>query len=277
MREKAAEDTRIMKDWIILRGGGDLATGAVQCLWRAGFKPLILEAPEPLAIRREVALSEAVYEGLWEVEDLTAEYCPAALSAIEDVFSRGRIPIITDPEAAILQDVSPEILVDAIIAKKNLGTAIRMGRLGTIALGPGFCAGKDVDIVIETMRGHNLGRLIFEGEAAPNTGTPGIIQGKSAERVIHAPCSGILRAVRKIGDVVEKGESIAEIDGTPVPASLDGVLRGLIRPGLRVEKGLKIADIDPRISERKNCFTISDKSRALGGAVLEAVMILSPR
>lgn len=263
------------KDWIVVRGGGDLATGAVQRLWRAGFAVVVLEVPAPLAIRREVALCEAVYEGTWAVEDITAERC--APSGIEDTLARGHVPVVIDPEASLLQDIRPAVVVDAIIAKRNVGTHKGMGRFGTVALGPGFTAGTDCDIVIETARGHNLSRLIFDGAASPNTGIPGNIGGHTADRVIHAPASGTLKAIRQIGDRVTQGETLAEIDGVPVPATIDGILRGLIRPGLTVKKGLKIADIDPRLEEQQNCFTISDKSRALGGSVLEAVMILLKR
>lgn len=265
------------KAWILLRGGGDLATGAVQRLWRSGFEVVVLETEKPLAIRRAVALCEAVYEGTWQVEDITAERCAAEAAAIEEVLARGRVPVVVDPQAAILRQIRPAVLVDAIIAKKNLGTRLDMGRFGTVALGPGFSAGQDVSIVIETSRGHNLGRLIFEGPAAPNTGVPGNIAGHTADRVIHAPAGGVLSPLRQIGDQVKQGEVLARIGDVPVPATIDGVLRGLIRPGLTVQKGLKIADIDPRYEEQKNCFTISDKSRALGGAVLEAVMILLHR
>lgn len=277
--EKVLENTtqqadRTEKDWIVIRGGGDLATGSVQRLKRAGFKTLVLETEKPLAIRRKVALSEAVYEKTCEVEDVRAVLCPLDIASIEETLARGDVPVVIDPAAEILKLIRPAVLVDAIIAKKNLGTTRDMGRFGTVALGPGFTAGEDVDIVIETARGHNLGRLIFEGPASPNTGLPGNIGGHTAERVIHAPAGGVLEPVRKIGDRVKKGETLAWIGETPVIATLDGVLRGLIRPGLEVKKGLKIADIDPRYEEQKNCFTISDKSRSLGGAVLEAVMIL---
>lgn len=272
LAEKQAPARPADKDWIIVRGAGDLATGAVQKLWRAGFRPVLLETAEPLAIRRAVALSDAVYQGRHRVEDLTAVFCGE--EEIEDVLARGEIPLLVDPEAAILKRFRPAVLVDAIIAKRNIGTRIGMGRFGTVGMGPGFEAGKDVSIVVETKRGHNLGRLIFEGFAAENTGIPGLIGGYDKERVIHAPASGTIRLVHDIGDLVKRGEVIAMIGGTAVKATLDGVLRGIIRGGLEVREGLKIADIDPRRDEQQNCFTISDKSRNLGGAVLEAVMIL---
>ena len=263
-------------DWIIVRGGGDLATGAVQRLHRAGFPVVVLETHTPLAIRRHVALSEAVTEKSWTVEDITARLA-ATPEDIPVIQAQGDVPVFVDPEAALLQSFRPLVVVDAILAKKNLGTTKDMGRAGTIALGPGFVAGADVDIVIETMRGHHLGRLIFSGEAAPNTGTPGVIAGVDRERVIHAPASGILRTVQAIGEVTKQGEPITYIGETPVPATIDGILRGLLEDGMRVEKGLKMADIDPRLSEQANCYTISEKARNLGGSVLEAVMILCRR
>ena len=271
---------------IIIRGGGDLATGTIYRLWKSGFRLLVLEAENPAAIRRAVAVSEAVFQGRTQVEDMTAVLIRDAGEA-DRVIDAGQIPVLVDPAGECIARLKPAAVIDAILAKRNLGTHRGMAPL-TVALGPGFTAGTDVDYVVETKRGHQLGRVIREGQAIPNTGIPGLIGGYGAERVIHAPASGTLRAVRKIGDRVTAGELIAEIEtrepaadrertgtgeppGTrvPVPASLTGVLRGLIRDGYPVKKGLKIADIDPRKEEQKNCFTISDKSRSIGGSVLE--------
>lgn len=260
---------------IIVRGGGDIATGAIQKLHRAGFPVLVLEIAQPTAIRRCVALSEAVYEGEWTVEDITAVRA-ADLDQAISILDSGKVPLLVDPQCAVLDQVQPLALVDAILAKRNLGTSRQMAGI-TVALGPGFIAGEDVDIVVETMRGHNLGRLIFSGSALPNTGTPGLIEGAGRERVIHAPADGVIHSLKVIGDLVEKGSTIAWIGDVPVLASLDGILRGLIRDGFPVTQGLKIADIDPRESERANCFTISDKARCIGGGVLEAVMHLRNR
>ena len=271
---------------IIIRGGGDLATGTIYRLWKSGFRLLVLEAENPAAIRRAVAVSEAVFQGTAQVEDMTAVLIRTAEEAGR-VIDAGQIPVLADPAGECIARLRPAAVIDAILAKRNLGTHRGMAPL-TVALGPGFTAGEDVDYVVETKRGHQLGRIIREGQAIPNTGVPGLIGGYGAERVIHAPASGTLRAIHRIGDLVTVGEIIAEIerrepaengkmtgngdqDGmrVPVPASLAGVLRGLIRDGYPVKKGLKIADIDPRKEEQKNCFTISDKSRSIGGSVLE--------
>lgn len=273
-----------MKDkLVIVRGGGDLATGVVQALWRAGFLLLVLEVPDPSAIRRQVALSEAVYDGSATVEDMTARCCKSG-RAIEKAWRDHEVPIVIDPQGRSIAELKPWAVVDAILAKKNLGTTRAMAP-HTIALGPGFTAGVDVDVVIETKRGHNLGRLIYKGEAAPNTGIPGMIAGFGKERVIHSPSSGYFYGLTVIGDMVEKGRPIGVITqealpdgvkpavamGIPVPATLTGLLRGMIRSTYPVVSGFKIADIDPRKDELKNCFTISDKARCLGGAVLTAL------
>lgn len=261
-----------MKDLIIVRGGGDMATAVVHRLWRAGFCVLVLECAQPSAIRRQVAVSEAVYEGRAEVEGMTAVRIERA-SEMKDAWEHGYVPVLVDPCGECIASLSPEIVIDAMIAKKNLGTHINMAPM-TIALGPGFFAGKDVRAVVETMRGHNLGRVIMHGSAAPNTGVPGNIGGYAVERVIHAPADGKLMGVRKIGDYVEQGETIAVILGETeclVSASITGIIRGLIRDGFAVTKGFKIADIDPRREEYENCFTISDKARCISGAVLELV------
>lgn len=273
-----------MKDkLVIIRGGGDLATGVVQALHRAGFLLLVLEVPDPSAIRRQVALSEAVYDGSATVEDMTARCCKSG-RAIEKAWRDHEVPIVIDPQGRSIAELKPWAVVDAILAKKNLGTTRAMAP-HTIALGPGFTAGVDVDVVIETKRGHNLGRLIYQGDAAPNTGIPGVIAGFGKERVIHSPAAGYFYGLAAIGDIVEKGQPVGVITqealpdgvkpavamGIPVPATLTGLLRGMIRSTYPVVSGFKIADIDPRKDELKNCFTISDKARCLGGAVLTAL------
>ena len=268
---------------IICRGGGDLATGIVHRLFRAGFPVLVLETDSPAAIRRQVSFSEAVYDGTATVEGVTAERIASANRAsVNHVLEEGRVPILVDPEGSSIPLLKPDIVVDAIIAKKNLGTAKEMAPL-VIGVGPGFTAGEDVDLVVESMRGHNLARIFTTGSALPNTGIPGNIGGFTKERVLHAEADGYMKNIRKIGDIVEKGEEIARIyekmteDGTfsgsyvSVEASISGIIRGLIREGYHFQKGFKIADIDPRESELANCFTISDKARSIGGSVLEAV------
>ncbi len=266
-------------DLIIVRGAGDLATGTIHRLRKSGFRLLVLETDHPAAIRRQVALSEAVYSGNACVEGVEAVRVENE-QQMSEAWRNGKVPVMVDPEGKCIASLQPEVVVDAILAKRNLGTSRKMAPL-TIALGPGFTAGEDVDVVIETKRGHNLGRVIREGCAYPNTGIPGIIGGYGAERVIHSPAAGILKNKSKIGDIVEKGQVIAVIEGTgeadgeiektEVRATLSGLLRGMIRDNYPVTKGFKIADIDPRKEELANCFTISDKARCIAGSVLEVI------
>ena len=263
-----------MKDLIIVRGGGDLATGTIYKLRKSGFPVLILEVAQPSAIRRNVAFCEAVYQGTQTVEDLTC-YLAESLDRAQQFLNEGKLAVLVDPTGESISKLRPLAVVDAILAKKNLGTNRNLAPI-TVALGPGFTAGEDVDAVIETKRGHNLGRVLWEGTAAPNTGIPGMIGGYGKERVIHCPAKGTVRNVKKITDTVSKGEMIAVVEtetGTvPVEATLDGILRGLIRDGYPVKVGFKMADIDPRIDEYNNCFTISDKARCIAGGVLEAIL-----
>ena len=263
-----------MKDLIIVRGGGDLATGTIYKLKKCGFPVLILEVENPSAIRRNVAFCEAVYQKTQRVEDMTCHLADSVQQA-EQLLGEGKLVVLVDPLGESIQKLKPLAVVDAILAKKNLGTNRNMAPI-TVALGPGFTAGEDVDAVIETKRGHDLGRALWQGCAAPNTGIPGIIGGYGKERVIHCPAKGILRNVKKITDTVSKGEVIAVVEtengAVPVEATLDGILRGLIRDGYPVTVGFKIADIDPRADEYHNCFTISDKARCIAGGVLEAIL-----
>lgn len=268
-----------MNHLIIVRGGGDLATGTIYKLYKSGFSVLVLEIAKPSAIRRNVAFSEAVYQGTQQVEDVTC-ILAKSLDEAKTLLKEGKLVILVDPEGLSIKELKPFSVVDGILAKKNLGTNKDMAPV-TVALGPGFIAGKDVDAVIETKRGHNLGRVLLHGSAAPNTGVPGIINGYGKERVIHSPADGILKNIAKITDTVSKDETIAIVETkngpVPVKASLDGLLRGLIRNGYPVTKGFKIADIDPRAEEYNNCFTISDKARCIAGGVLEAVLFLRGR
>ena len=294
---------------IICRGAGDLATGIIHRLHRAGHRVIALETDYPAAIRRQVSFCEAVYDGSAAVEGVTARLVPALTdaetdtetysgindtpaapiasekwdsSAIEAVLEAGEVPLLIDPKGESVALLKPDVVVDAIIAKKNLGTTINMAPL-VIGVGPGFTAGQDVHLVIESMRGHNLARIITDGMAQPNTGVPGNIAGFTSERVIHAPAAGYIHDVRKIGDIVQKGDEIARLypdkesydnalsEYVPVNATITGIIRGLIREGYYFREGFKIADIDPRESELTNCFTISDKARSIAGSVLEAV------
>lgn len=265
-----------MSDLVIVRGGGDIATGTIYKLFQCGFSVLVLETKNPSAIRRNVAFSEAVYNGTQTVEDVTcvlAKNLDEAVKLLDD----GKLTMLVDETGESINRLQPVAVIDGILAKKNLGTNRNMAPI-TIALGPGFTAGKDVDAVIETMRGHSLGRVIYNGRAIENTGVPGMVGGFTRERVIHSPAAGIMRNVSKITDTVKKGEVIAYIESedgkVSVEATLDGLLRGLIRDGYPVTKGFKIADIDPRISEYNNCFTISDKARCIAGGALEALLKL---
>lgn len=255
----------------VFRGGGDIATGSIQKLYSAGFNILVLENTNPSCIRRTVALAETVYEQTYTVENMKA----VLTESIEEIYTswdKNMIAVKVDPECKIINEIHPLVLIDAILAKKNLGTYVGMAPI-TVALGPGFTAGKDADIVIETQRGHNLGRLIFKGEAEKNTGIPGNIGGYSKERVLHSPSAGKIYNYHKIGDIVKQGETISEVGGEKLKAKISGVLRGMIRDGFDVYKNMKVGDIDPRM-DTSYIETISDKARAVGGGTLEAVMLL---
>lgn len=263
-----------MKNWIIVRGGGDMATASIHKLVRCGFPVLVLETPNPTAIRRAVAFSQAVFSQEHCVEQVTAQLVPEP-SQVQSVLAQGKVPVLIDPLAQSIELFQPAVVLDGILAKKNLGTHMNMAPL-TIALGPGFEASVDVDFVVETQRGHDLGRSISQGFAEKNTGIPGTIQGVDKERVLYASASGNLHLHKDIGDLVSQGEIIANIQKnqeiTPVYASISGVLRGILPQGFQVHQGLKLADIDPREQEQKNCFTISDKARCIAGTVLELVL-----
>ena len=255
---------------LVVRGGGDLASGVIHRLYRSGYHVLILEGRKPSAIRRRVAFCEAVYDDETAVEGVVSQLI-SDMTRCEEVWKAGKIPIMTDESGEAIKKMKPDAVIDAILAKKNLGTTKDMAPF-TIGLGPGFEAGKDVDYVVETQRGHNLGRIITKGSAAPNTGIPGIIAGYGKERVIHSPAAGVIHNLSQIADLVEKDQVIAMVGETPVYASLTGVLRGIIKEGYEVPKGMKIADIDPRKEQKKNCDTISDKARCIAGSVLEILL-----
>jgi len=254
---------------VLIKGAGEMASGIAHRLTRCRFKVCMTEIPEPQAVRREVSFCEAVYDGEKTVEGLTAVVVNSYEEIIE-VWRKNQIPIIIDPEATIKDILTPAVLVDAILAKKNLGTRMTDAPL-VIGVGPGFCAGKDVDLVVESNRGHNLGRVIPQGEAEENTGVPGVIAGFSAERVFRAPRDGTLQTVKRIGDMVEVGDVIGSVEGMPIQAGIKGVIRGLLRHETTVWKGMKTGDIDPR-GIKGHCYTISDKARAVGGGVLEAIL-----
>ncbi len=253
---------------IVIRGGGDLATGVAVRLFWAGFSVMILEVNHPTVIRLPVSFARAVYEGKAVVEEIEAVLIPS-WEEVEKIIKLNKVPVLVDPEGSCIKKLSPTILIDAVLAKRNLGTRINQAPL-IIGLGPGFTAGEDVDVVIETMRGHNLGRVYYKGQAAPDTGVPGEVGGESIRRLLRAPAEGKITPLHSIGDIVEEGEAIAEVEGVPLKAEIPGVLRGLIYPESQVTKGMKVGDIDPR-GIREYCFTVSDKARSLGGAVLEAI------
>ena len=255
---------------VVIRGGGDLATGVAEVLYQSGFKILILDIEKPSSIRRSVCFSEAIYDGVTKVENIICEKVENE-NDIEKCWNEKIIPIMVDEKGEIIKKIKPDVVVDSIIAKKNLGTTKEMAPI-TIALGDGFEAGKDVDIVVETMRGHNLGRVITSGRAMKNTGIPGEIKGVSKDRVIYSLANGRFSSVKKIGDTVQKDEIIGYVGDVEIRGKISGVLRGIIREGYEVTENMKIGDIDPRIEEKNNCFTISDKARSLGGAVLRAIM-----
>lgn len=259
---------------VIVRGGGDLASGVIHRLYRCGYRVLVLECENPSAIRRKVAFCEAVYDENAEVEGVLCRRA-GSLEECDKIWQAGEIPLMVDPSGKSIQKLKEEkkvdALVDAILAKKNLGTSKDMAPL-TIGLGPGFTAGVDVDFVVETMRGHDLARIITEGAAILNTGVPGMVGGVSKERVIHSPAVGKIHNIAHIADLVEKGQVLAYVGDVPVTASITGVLRGIIREGYEVPFRMKIADIDPRKEEKKNCFTISDKARCIAGSVVEILL-----
>lgn len=284
------------KPLALIRGGGDLGTGVALRLHRAGWRVIITELPQPLVIRRTVALASAIYDGAIEIEGTRGERIAVAAEA-DRVWAADQIPVVVDPDRAAAVQLRPIALIDAIMAKHNTGTSIADAPI-VVALGPGFTAGADCHAVIETQRGHNLGRVYYRGAAQPNTGLPGNLGGQDAQRAVRAPVAGIFYAQRKIGDLLKAGDVIgrvitvdvsltdsaawrlATIDrdasqplGIVIKTKIDGVLRGVLHDGLKVAANTKIADVDPR-GEVGYCFTVSDKSWAVGGGALEAVMYL---
>lgn len=256
---------------VLIRGGGDLGSGVAHRLHRAGFKVVILELLQPLVIRRTVSFASAVYEGHITVEGVEARLVHDS-AEIEDLLAQGIVPVIVDPEGASIPFLKPEVIVDARMAKRNLGTTITDAPI-VIGLGPGFTAGQDVHAVIETARGHNLGRVILRGSAEADTHIPGLVQGYGRERVLWAPCAGLFHGLLHIGERVEAGQAVAYVADQPVLASISGVLRGILHDNVPVREGQKVGDVDPR-GVAEYCFTISDKSRAIGGGVLEAILYL---
>ncbi len=257
---------------VIIKGAGDLASGVAVRLHRAGVKLIMTEIPHPTAIRRTVSFCRAVWEGTAGVEDARARLARDAAEA-KTIAENGEIAVLVDPEADCVRALRPDAVVDAMLAKRNINTRIGDAPV-VIALGPGFTAGEDCHAVVETMRGHDLGRVITKGAAMPDTRKPGNIGGYTEERILRAPCDGVWRTTLAIGTHVEAGEAVATVEGQPARAALTGVLRGLLPDGTPVKKGMKSGDVDPR-DKPEYCATVSDKARAIGGGVLEALLMLS--
>ncbi len=254
---------------VLIRGAGDLASGIGWRLHRSGFPVAMTDLPEPTAVRWKAAFCPAIWEGEWQVEGVTARLCKSA-EEVQACLQKREIPVLTDAEGRATEMLKPDVLVDAIIAKRNLGTRITDAPF-VIGVGPGFCAGEDCHCVIETKRGHTLGRVIDAGSAIPNTGIPGNVGGYTVERVLRTPCGGVFVPLNQIGDMVEAGQTVATVGGQPVKSQITGYLRGILPAGTNVPKaGFKAGDVDARC-ELNNCFTISDKALAIGGGVLEAI------
>lgn len=257
---------------VLIKGAGDLATGIAYRLKKSGFDIVMTEIHKPTTVRRTVAFSQAVFDNEIVIEGIKG----VKVNNINEIYEEireGNIPIIIDEKAEIIKELRPDVVVDSIIAKKNLGTSIEDAPI-VIGVGPGFEAKVDCHLVVETKRGHYLGKVIEEGSAIPNTGVPGNIGGYTKERIIRASSNGKIKPLVAIGDFVKKGDIVAYIDGIEVLAEIDGIVRGMLQEGIEVFKGMKSGDIDTRC-EKDHCFTISDKARSIGGGVLEAIMYMS--
>lgn len=257
---------------VLIRGAGDLASGIALRLHHARMQVVMTDLPKPTAIRRTVCFSQAILYGTMTVEDVTAEFAAGAAD-VPEILARGNIAVLADADAACRKELHPDVVVDAILAKKNLGTAITDAPC-VIGVGPGFTAQIDCHACIETMRGHTLGRVITEGSPLPNTNIPGLIGGFAGERVLRAPADGIFRQTKQIGDLVSQGETVGYVGETPMCCTISGVLRGLLADGTPVHRGMKSGDVDPR-GEVSYCHTVSDKALAIGGGVLEAILRFS--
>lgn len=254
---------------VVIKGAGEMATGIAHRLFKANIRNILMtEIPEPISVRRFVAFSEVVYEGKMAVEGVEAERIED-VEALPNVWERARIAVIVDPEWTVIPKLKPDAVVDAIMAKRNLGTQKDEAPL-VVGVGPGFEAPRDVHVVVESNRGHDLGRVISEGSAEPHTGIPGPTSGYTTERVLRSPHAGMIRHAKKLGDMVKKGDMVLYVNQTPVYASIDGLIRGLIRE-IEVAANEKIGDIDPR-GVTEYCATITEKARAIGGGVLEAIL-----
>ncbi len=255
---------------VLIKGGGEVASGVAHRLFRAQFKVCLTEIPHPQAVSRGVAFSEAVYDGEKEVEGVAAELVQSA-GEIPQIWGKNRLPIMVDPETTLKDTLHPDILVDAIMAKRNLGTRLTDAPL-VIGLGPGFYAGRDVHLVVETNNSENLGRVIFDGETEQNTGVPISIGGLTSDRVLHSPEDGLFLTTKEIGGLVSAGEVVASVGRQAVKAEIGGVVRALLKSGIQVEKGTKLAEIDP-VADKETCYRIRARVRAISGGVLEAILV----
>lgn len=261
-----------MKKLVVVRGAGDLASGIIAKFHKCGFKVLALECDEPTAIRRLVCFSDAVWNKEVKVEDITGIYIDKE-EEIENELNLGKVVITRDPKGKLIESMKPEIIIDAILAKKNIATHMSMAPI-VVGVGPGHQVGKHCHACVESKRGHDLGRIYYKGQPMPNTGIPGNVAGYTKERVLYAPQDGEIEVIRDITSTVEAGEVIAMINGMEVRAIIGGLVRGMLRHGTKAKAGMKIADIDPRIDQLNNCYRISDKARCIAGGVLEAVLCL---
>jgi xanthine dehydrogenase accessory factor len=265
---------------VVIRGGGDLATAVIQKLYRCGFDVLVCELQTPRMVRRTVSVSNAIYEGVYKVEDLHATRLDIhdpldaenTLKSIEAIWKCGQIPVVINREAEMMALIKPNVFIDATLSKRTVDYFLDKAPI-VIGLGPEIEAGVNAHVVVETNRGHDLGRLIFEGFAAPNTHEPGEIAGVKSERVLRAPCDGALTALKQIGDLATAGETVAYVNDYAVITPISGMIRGMIHASVPIRKGLKIGDVDPRGIDA-NCHTISDKGRNIGGGVVEAIYYL---
>ncbi len=257
---------------VVVRGAGDIASGIALRLKRSHILIAMTEISAPTAIRRAVCFSQAIPLGSYTVENVTAVHAETSAEALE-ILRQGRIPVLVDPDGTVYPELRPDVVVDAILAKKNLGTKITDAPV-VIGVGPGFTAGEDCHAVVETMRGHTLGRVIYHGSTLPNTGIPGLIGGHSGDRVLRAPADGVFHRILEIGAMVREGDTAATVNGVPMRCTLTGVLRGILPDNTPVFKGMKAGDVDPR-GEADYCFSASDKALAVGGGVLEAVLSLT--
>ena len=254
---------------ILIRGAGDLASGIALRLHHAHMKIVMTDLPRPSAIRRTVCFSQAILFGSMRVEDVTARRAESPEEALR-ITAAGDIAVLADPQAACIAALKPDAVVDAILAKRNLGTRITDAPC-VVGVGPGFTAGTDCHAAVETMRGHYLGRVITDGSPLPNTNIPGLIGGFAGERVLRAPADGVFHQLLEIGAQVRAGDVAGEVEGVPMLCHIDGILRGILADGTHVFKGMKAGDVDPR-GERKYCDTVSDKALAVGGGVLQAIL-----